>query len=232
MPKHWYFSLESPIWPFTSFLYCHVSDVHVKFCSLNYELKSKAVREHINVGDPCLACACNETYAAIRIATQEMPGNAVVPFSSKNNCSMFLISSRNGLSNLEKPIDDAEIGDSASDYELKRRLVAMEETTTLWHYSSLKIVCSNSGAGEAVYSMNCRSFLDLCWLCKDEKGVDFDLICVVWWRSWFKRNQLLFSNVVVHGDAITEWAMSFLPDFRNARRVEQTMRNDPAMVVF
>ena len=40
---------------------------------------NKSGKKHTHAGDPCFVCA----YAAIRIATKELPGKVVVPFSSK-----------------------------------------------------------------------------------------------------------------------------------------------------
>ncbi|TXG66785.1 hypothetical protein EZV62_008060 [Acer yangbiense] len=45
------------------------------------------------------------------------------------------------------------------------------------------------------------------------------------------RNQLLFSNAMLPVDGIFEWVVNFLANFRDARCVEQSVRNDPARVV-
>ncbi|KAK1562794.1 hypothetical protein Q3G72_017202 [Acer saccharum] len=47
------------------------------------ELMSRSEKKHTHAGDPCFVCAYSNTYAAIRIATKELPGKVVVPFSSK-----------------------------------------------------------------------------------------------------------------------------------------------------
>ena len=47
------------------------------------ELMSRSEKKHTHAGDPCFVCAYSDTYAAIRIATKELPGKVVVPFSSK-----------------------------------------------------------------------------------------------------------------------------------------------------
>ncbi|KAI9197641.1 hypothetical protein LWI28_001992 [Acer negundo] len=75
------------------------------------------------------------------------------------------------------------------------------------------------------------SFLDFCWFCKAKAGVDFDLLCVIWWRTWFRRNQVLFFNTVLPVDGIIEWAVNFLADFRDARRVDRSVWNDPGRMV-
>ncbi|KAK4833838.1 hypothetical protein QYF36_012131 [Acer negundo] len=85
------------------------------------ELMSRSEKKHTHAGDPCFVCAYSDTYAAIRIATKELPGKVVAPFSSKTL----------------RPVYDffkewVEMGVSTSDNELKRRLV-----TVVQHESSI-----------------------------------------------------------------------------------------------
>ncbi|KAK0585451.1 hypothetical protein LWI29_028730 [Acer saccharum] len=47
------------------------------------ELMSRSEKKHTHAGDPCFVCAYSNTYAAVRIATKELPGKVVVPFSLK-----------------------------------------------------------------------------------------------------------------------------------------------------
>ncbi|KAK0587875.1 hypothetical protein LWI29_030314 [Acer saccharum] len=101
-----------------------------------------------------------------------------------------------------------------------------EETSlhALWGCSALKGVRSFSGLTVPGHVLDRLSFLEFCWLCKETKKVDFDLICVVWWRVWFRRNQLLFSNTIMPMDGIVDWAVNFLANFKEARGVEQCER--------
>ncbi|KAI9154108.1 hypothetical protein LWI28_020976 [Acer negundo] len=87
------------------------------------ELMSRSEKKHTHAGDPCFVCAYSDTYAAIRIATKELPRKAVVPFSSITLRPVYDFFKE--WLNLENPVDDAEMGVSTSDYELKRHLVTV-----------------------------------------------------------------------------------------------------------
>ncbi|KAK1562112.1 hypothetical protein Q3G72_006435 [Acer saccharum] len=87
------------------------------------ELMSRSEKKHTHAGEPCFVCAYSDTYAAIRIATKELPGKVVVPFTSITLRPVYDFFKE--WLNLENPVDDAEMGISKSDYELKRRLVSV-----------------------------------------------------------------------------------------------------------
>ncbi|KAK4833409.1 hypothetical protein QYF36_004361 [Acer negundo] len=87
------------------------------------ELMSRSEKKHTHAGDPCFVCAYSDTYAAIRIATKELPRKVVVPFSSITLRPVYDFFKE--WLNLENPVDDAEMGVSTSDYELKRHLVTV-----------------------------------------------------------------------------------------------------------
>ncbi|TXG48260.1 hypothetical protein EZV62_027554 [Acer yangbiense] len=46
--------------------------------------------------------------------------------------------------------------------------------------------------------------------------MDFELLCVVWWRIWYKRNQFVHSNEIPNDIEVLEWAWSYLHDYRVA----------------
>ncbi|KAK1571752.1 hypothetical protein Q3G72_022393 [Acer saccharum] len=91
----------------------------------------------------------------------------------------------------------------------------------LWSCPFLKKIRSDLGLSVDGTALDQISFLDFCFLCKDQVKVEFELLCFVWWRIWFRRNQMLFSNVTIPVDGILDWAVNSLSDFGNARgRVE------------
>ncbi|KAK2663222.1 hypothetical protein Ddye_001796 [Dipteronia dyeriana] len=45
---------------------------------------------------------------------------------------------------------------------------------------------------------------------------DFELLCVIWWRVWFRRNKLIYSSVTILAHGIVVWDVDFLEDFRRA----------------
>ena len=53
------------------------------------ELMSRSEKKHTHAGDPCFVRAYSDTYAAIRIATRDMPGKVAVPFSSEKFCPVY-----------------------------------------------------------------------------------------------------------------------------------------------
>ena len=69
-----------------------------------------------------------------------------------------------------------------------------EETSlhALWHCHSLEGVRFDSGIGDLDCGLDSRSFFDFAQLCMERLDTAvFELLCVVWWRIWFRRNQIV-----------------------------------------
>ena len=55
-------------------------------------------------------------------------------------------------------------------------------------------------------------FVALRVLCPKE----IELLCVVWWRCWFWRNQNIHALTLFRDEDVVAWASSFIDDFRAA----------------
>jgi hypothetical protein len=63
------------------------------------------------------------------------------------------------------------------------------------------------------------SFFDFVLACKVSVALaEFELLCVLWWRIWFRRNQFVFSSVSVPVADMLEWARLYLDDFKKANQ--------------
>ncbi|KAK1586685.1 hypothetical protein Q3G72_005064 [Acer saccharum] len=81
----------------------------------------------------------------------------------------------------------------------------------LWQCSSLKIVCSNCCISSGGKALDSSSFLDFVLSCKDRVNIlEFEVLCVVWWHAWYRRNQLVHSNVLIPEVGVLEWENNFI----------------------
>ncbi|TXG48431.1 hypothetical protein EZV62_027725 [Acer yangbiense] len=48
---------------------------------------------------------------------------------------------------------------------------------------------------------------------------DLELLCTVWWRNWFWRNQKVHNNCVASMESVVSWATSFLEEYRVANLI-------------
>ncbi|KAK0607443.1 hypothetical protein LWI29_015165 [Acer saccharum] len=61
------------------------------------------------------------------------------------------------------------------------------------------------------------SFVDFVLSCYSSVSkLDFEILCVVWWRVWFRRNNLVHSAVLLPDSEVVEWASLFIQEFRAA----------------
>ncbi|TXG69190.1 hypothetical protein EZV62_004125 [Acer yangbiense] len=66
-------------------------------------------------------------------------------------------------------------------------------------------------------------FIDFVLFCKGKLDIMyFEFLCVVWWRVWYRRNQLVYekSSQTVHDFDVLDWAASFIQDFKAAKTVD------------
>ncbi|TXG67441.1 hypothetical protein EZV62_008716 [Acer yangbiense] len=81
----------------------------------------------------------------------------------------------------------------------------------------LRSVCCLNGGVKVADSV---SFLVFAILCSKRVGVpDFELLCVLWWRVWKRRNQVIHGLLVLPVSEIYEWGANFLHEFREACKI-------------
>ncbi|KAI9197580.1 hypothetical protein LWI28_001000 [Acer negundo] len=97
-----------------------------------------------------------------------------------------------------------------------------DETTShiLWRCSSLKSIRSLSGFSSFGSFMDSISFFEHVLTVKNEVTTkEFELLCILWWRVWFRRNHMFHSSVMIPDQGIFDWAVSFMNEFRNAKQL-------------
>lgn len=99
------------------------------------------------------------------------------------------------------------------------------ETTlhALWRCRSLREVRAGSCVDDGGFhkQWDVGSFLDFVMVCKSAvSSLNFEVLCVVWWRIWFRRNQFVHSNGSSSFMEVLDWAHSYLQDFRKASKME------------
>ncbi|TXG60126.1 hypothetical protein EZV62_014699 [Acer yangbiense] len=81
-------------------------------------------------------------------------------------------------------------------------------------------VRSTSGIGRLGSFLDSISFFEFVLYCKARMSVAvFELLCVVWWRIWVRRNQLVHSDTIVP-KSIFDWDVNFLDQFRSVNKRE------------
>ncbi|KAK3222532.1 hypothetical protein Dsin_009557 [Dipteronia sinensis] len=69
--------------------------------------------------------------------------------------------------------------------------------------------------------MDSGSFLDFVLVCRESVRIEvFELLCVIWWRVWQRRNQVLHGKYTFPIYDIYDWAISLMKDFRDSNFIE------------
>ncbi|TXG71533.1 hypothetical protein EZV62_000112 [Acer yangbiense] len=87
----------------------------------------------------------------------------------------------------------------------------------LWRCSSLKelrCVC-NFAAGDA--SLDNVPFIEFVISCSSQLVLkEFELLCIIWWRVWHRRNKAVHNNNILPAAEIYDWGCNFITDYRGA----------------
>ncbi|TXG64459.1 hypothetical protein EZV62_011453 [Acer yangbiense] len=93
----------------------------------------------------------------------------------------------------------------------------------LWCCSSMSFIRNGCLVGGDVKDLSQLPFIDFVLFCKGKLDIMyFEFLCVVWWRVWYRRNQLVHekSPQAVHDFDVLDWATSFIQDFRADKTVD------------
>ncbi|TXG65923.1 hypothetical protein EZV62_007198 [Acer yangbiense] len=127
---------------------------------------------------------------------------------------------------LSLPLSNSGLDDSFlwhfgkfGDYSVKSGYWNESVLHALWQCPSLKGLRYNTCISFLGKSWGSASFFDFVLACKDNVSLpDIELLCGMWWRIWYRRNQLVHSSVLLPESDIYEWARDFIGDFWQANQ--------------
>ncbi|KAK3218996.1 hypothetical protein Dsin_012966 [Dipteronia sinensis] len=93
------------------------------------------------------------------------------------------------------------------------------ETTlhAIWGCSGLKVVRSSFGFLKGMNSGKFQEFQDFFNSCVQTLDSDvMVLLCVIWWRNWHLRNQLVHESGRSGLKAVVSWSMNYISNYRDA----------------
>ncbi|KAK3207114.1 hypothetical protein Dsin_021160 [Dipteronia sinensis] len=97
------------------------------------------------------------------------------------------------------------------------------ETTlhALWICPLLKNLRSSCCLNGGKKVLDSASFLDFVISFSVKVNVqDFEILCIMWWHVWQRRNNVLHGQLLLPDSDIWEWAISFMHDFQEFNKIK------------
>ncbi|KAK2650956.1 hypothetical protein Ddye_018445 [Dipteronia dyeriana] len=90
----------------------------------------------------------------------------------------------------------------------------------LWGCHSLKSIRSMCGFTKGIKCGDDTQFIDFMMECRSRLSFDnFELLCIVIWRIWYRRNDLVHNHGSLRVEEVVLWSLTFLSDFQRANSV-------------